>query len=59
MSHHIDWRTHAVYLVDEGVIDPHHMMIACLKWMSSDDVYEMLDANELSPRFMRGDDDEV
>jgi hypothetical protein len=28
----------------------------CLKWMSDDDVGEMLDANELSERFQEQDD---
>lgn len=27
------------------------LLIACLKFMSNDDVKQMLDANELSPRF--------
>lgn len=27
------------------------LLLACLKYMSHDDVRDMLDANELSPRF--------
>jgi hypothetical protein len=29
----------------------------CLKWMSTDDVEEMLDANELSDRFLNEEED--
>jgi len=54
-----NWRDYAMDIVDDGVVDPHHLLIACLKWMSHDEVYEMLDANELTPRFRYGEDDEV
>jgi len=33
------------------------MVIMCAKWMSEDDCEEMLDANELSDRFMEDEDD--
>jgi hypothetical protein len=31
--------------------DPMNLLTAALKYMSHDDVRDMLDANELSPRF--------
>jgi len=46
-----DPRDYALSLVDEGMIDPMFMLTAALNWMSTDEVREMLDANELSPRF--------
>src|SRR5210317_713048 len=52
MNHHTDWRVYALSLVDEGITDYDTLLIACMKWMSQDDVFEMLDANELSPRFV-------
>ena len=55
-----DPRDFALGLVDEGMIDPMMMLQAALNWMSHDEVREMLDANELSPRFTYDDpeDDE-
>ena len=47
-----DPRDFALSLIDCGVCDVDHMVLACLKYMSHDDVRDMLDANELSPRFM-------
>ena len=37
-------------LVDNG-FDPKEMLQMALNWLSKEDVKEMLDANELSPRF--------
>lgn len=51
-THHTDWRVYALSLVDEGITDYDTLLIACMKCMSQDDVFEMLDANELSPRFV-------
>jgi len=51
-----DPRDFALGLVDEGMIDPMMLLQAALNWMSHDEVREMLDANELSPRF--DDEDE-
>lgn len=34
-------------MVDEGLIDKDTLIVACLKWMSEDDVREMAKANEL------------
>ena len=50
-----DAREFALDLVDQGMIDPMMLLTAALNWMSQDEVRDMLDANELSPRF---DEDE-
>ena len=47
-----DSRDRALELVEEGIISAEQMLIAALKYMSTDDVEDMLDANELSERFM-------
>ena len=44
-------RDYAIDLVEEHAVSRMTMIIACLKYMSQDDVRDMLDANELSPRF--------
>ena len=46
-----DPRDFALQLVEQGV-DAKDLLTAALKFMSHDDVREMLDANELSPRFL-------
>jgi len=46
-----DPRDFALGLVDDGMVDPMMMLTAALNWMSHDEVRDMLDANELSPRF--------
>ena len=38
-------------MVDDGNLDPMMALIMCVKWMSEDEVAEMMDANELSERF--------
>lgn len=45
----------ALELVDNGIVAADDMLLACLKYMSTDDVEDMLDANELSDRFMEED----
>lgn len=49
-------RAYADDLVAEGIVDAKDMLSKCLSWMSADDVREMLDANELSPRFAPEDE---
>ena len=49
-------RDKAIELVEEGIIDPIQMVIMCVKYMSEDDVEDMLDCNELSERFQEEDD---
>ena len=53
-----DPRSYALELVDEGIIDPMMMLQAALSWMSHDEVRDMLDANELSPRFNEDADED-
>ena len=50
-----DNRDKVIEMVDDGIIDPMMALTMCLKWMSNDEVAEMLDANELSERFMEED----
>tara|TARA_R110001592_G_scaffold41763_2_gene136119 strand:- start:129 stop:317 length:189 start_codon:yes stop_codon:yes gene_type:complete len=45
-------RDRALELVEEGYISAEDLLTAALKYMSTDDVADMLDANELSDRFM-------
>ena len=45
-------RDKAMELVDEGLISWEDLATMALKYMSTDDVEDMLDCNELSERFM-------
>ncbi len=45
-------RDKALELVEEGLISADDMLIMALKYMSTDDVEDMLDCNELSERFL-------
>jgi hypothetical protein len=45
-------REYALQLVEEGTVTSHHVLCCALKYMSYDDVQDMLDSNELSPRFL-------
>ena len=47
-----DPRSFAIELLEEGLVDANTLVTALVKYMSTDDVKECLDANELSPRFM-------
>ena len=53
-----DPRDFAMGLVNDGMVDPMLMLTAALNWMSTDEVRDMLDANELSPRFSEDEDEE-
>ena len=46
-----DNRDKAIEMVEEGLVSADHLLLCCLKYMSNDDVYDMLDANELTDRF--------
>ena len=46
-----DPREYAMDLVDNGLVRADTLLAAALKYMSHQDVRNMLDANELSPRF--------
>jgi len=50
-------RDKAFELVDNGTVSSEQMMLMALSYMSADDVEDMLDANELSDRFMGGEDE--
>lgn len=39
-------RDKALELIEEGIVDSQTMLEACLQYMSTDDVTEMLDVNE-------------
>lgn len=44
-------RDDALELVENGIVTAEDMLTMCLKYMSTDDVADMLDCNELSDRF--------
>ena len=48
----MDYRDRLIELVEDGMLDPMMAVTMCVKWMSNDEVGEMLDANELSERFV-------
>lgn len=45
-------RTYAIELVESDGADAKTLLLCCLKFMSAQDVRDMLDDNELSPRFL-------
>ena len=49
-------RDEALELVEDGFVSAEEMLTMCLKYMSTDDVEDMLDCNELSERFFEDDD---
>lgn len=51
-----DFRDYAIELVEDNGFDAKEMLIACLKYMSMDDVKDMLHANEYPDRFEDDDD---
>jgi len=50
-------RDKALELVDNGMVSAEDMLTMALKYMSVDDVEDMLDCNELSDRFLEDEDD--
>jgi len=44
-------RDRALEMVEEGLVSAEAMLTMALKYMSTDDVEDMLDCNELSERF--------
>lgn len=46
-----DPRDYALQMVRDGLVTADHLLVCALKYMSHDDVRDMLDCNELSPRF--------
>ena len=47
----IDARDQAIEMVEDGTVSAKDMLVMALKYMSTDDVADMLDCNELSERF--------
>ena len=52
-------RDKALELVATGMVSAEDMLTMALKYMSEDDVADMLDANELSERFHEEYDDDM
>ena len=51
-----EYTDHLLELVEEGVLDKDMVIMACVKYMSEDDVKDMMIANEFV--FDDGEDDE-
>ena len=51
-------RDKALEIVEEGLVSADDMLIMALKYMSTDDVEDMLDCNELSDRFTEEEDED-
>ena len=51
-------RDAALALVEEGLVSAEEMLKMALGYMSTDDVADMLDANELSDRFLEEEEDD-
>ena len=51
-------RDKALALIDEGLVSADDMLVMALKYMSTDDVEDMLDCNELSARFLEDEEDD-
>ena len=49
--HTLNSRDEAYQLAEDGIISWEQLATMALKYMSTDDVEDMLDANELSKRF--------
>ena len=52
-----NFRNVALELVENGMVSAEDMLTMALKYMSNDDVEDMLDCNELSERFFEDEDD--
>jgi len=50
-------RDEALEMVEEGIVSAQAMLMMALAYMSTDEVADMLDMNELSERFFEHDDD--
>ena len=51
----MDYRDQLIEMIEDGMLDPMMAVTMCVKWMTNDEVGEMLDANELSERFQDAD----
>jgi hypothetical protein len=54
-----NFRNVALELVDNGMVTAEDLLTMALKYMSNDDVEDMLDTNELSERFFEDDEPDV
>ena len=52
-------RDAALALVEEGLVSAEEMLSMALSYMSTDDVADMLDCNELSERFQEEEEPDV
>jgi len=52
-----DYLDDAWFLVDDGYVSEREMLIACLKFMSDDDIRDMLEINELNARYSEDETD--
>ena len=52
-----NFRNVALELVENGMVSAEELLSMALKYMSNDDVEDMLDSNELSERFFEDEDD--
>ena len=50
---------YALELVDDCTTTAESMLAQCLTYMNDDEIRQMLDANELSPRLLDDDDDDA
>ena len=48
----MDHREKLLEMVDDGILEPMLALEMCMRWMTNDEVGDMLDANELSDRFL-------
>ena len=53
-----NYRDIALELVENGLVSAESMLTMALKYMSNDDVEDMLDTNELSERFFEDEEDD-
>lgn len=53
-----DPRSFALEMVENQIVSADHLLLCALKYMSHDDVRDMLDSNELSPRFDEDEDED-
>ena len=53
-----DSRDAALALVDNGLVSAENLLMMALKYMSTDDVADMLDCNELSERFFEDEEED-
>ena len=46
-----DWRNELIRQVEQGTISADALVQMVARWLTSEDIYRMLDRNEMSPRF--------